>query len=135
MNQSTRVLNVYDKLPARKGLNTLLTMMPFVEVVGQATNGQEAVHLVKELHPKVVLMDIKMPVMDGLDATRYIKSHWPDVSVIILTMYTTYRSEAFAAGADNFLIKGSATTALQDAVLNTHANKSDRESSENGFVI
>jgi DNA-binding NarL/FixJ family response regulator len=135
MNESIHVLIVDDKLPARKGLEALLTMMPRIEVVGQATNGQEAVHLMKKLRPEVVLMDVQMPVMDGLEATRCIKSHWPDVRVIILTMYTTYRSEALAAGADCYLIKETATTMLQNAVLKSHTNKSERKTSKNGFVM
>jgi DNA-binding NarL/FixJ family response regulator len=127
LNQSIRTLIVDDKLPACKALKALLTMMPLIEVVGQATNGQEAVHLVKVLHPDVVLMDIQMPGMDGLDATRRIKSSWPEVRVVILTMYTTYLHEALAAGADGYLIKGCDRNILLESVLNTSINESQHE--------
>lgn len=127
MNQSIRTLIVDDKLPACKALKALLTMMPLIEVVGQATNGQEAVHQVKVLHPDVVLMDIQMPGMDGLDATRRIKSSWPEVRVVILTMYTTYLHEALAAGADGYLIKGCDRNILLESVLNTSINESQHE--------
>jgi DNA-binding NarL/FixJ family response regulator len=127
LNQSIRTLIVDDKLPACKALKALLTMMPLIEVVGQATNGQEAVHQVKVLHPDVVLMDIQMPGMDGLDATRRIKSSWPEVRVVILTMYTTYLHEALAAGADGYLIKGCDRNILLESVLNTSINESQHE--------
>ena len=127
MNQSIRTLIVDDKLPACKALKALLTVMPFIEVVGQATNGQEAVHLVKVLHPDVVLMDIHLPGMDGLDATRRIKSSWPEVRVVILTMYTTYLHEALAAGADGYLIKGCDRNILLESVLNTSIIESQHE--------
>jgi DNA-binding NarL/FixJ family response regulator len=121
MSETIRILIADDTLPARQGLKALLTMMPRVEVIGQATNGQEAVQLVDMLHPDVVLMDIQMPVMDGLEATRQIKSRWPEVKVIALTMYSSYQSEAYAVGVDMFLRKGCASKSLQDAILNNLA--------------
>lgn len=117
MNESIRVLIADDTLPARKGLDALLSMIPRVEVIGQATNGQEAVQLVDMLHPDVVLMDIQMPVMDGLEAIRRIKRRWPEVRVIALTMYSSYRTEALSAGADEFLLKGCASKILLGAIL------------------
>jgi len=118
MNESIRVLIADDKLPVRQGLNALLAMMPQVEVIGQAANGQEVVQLVNMLRPDVVLMDIQMPVMDGLEATRQIKSSWPETKVIALTMYSSYQSEAYAVGVDMFLRKGCPSKSLQDAILN-----------------
>jgi len=64
-----------------------------------------------------VLMDIQMPVMDGLEATRRIKSQWPEVKIVALTMYVRYRTESLAAGADTFLLKGCTAQELQDAIL------------------
>jgi DNA-binding NarL/FixJ family response regulator len=64
------------------------------------------VQLVEECRPDVVLMDARMPVMDGLEATRLIKDRWPGVKVVVLTMYASYRADALAAGADAFLVKG-----------------------------
>jgi two-component system response regulator DesR len=88
-----------------------------MEVVGEATNGREAVHLVAQHRPDVVLMDMQMPGMDGLEATRTVKERWPQVKVIALTMYPGYRVEAVAAGVDAFLLKGSPTEVLQATIL------------------
>jgi DNA-binding NarL/FixJ family response regulator len=113
----TRVLIADDRRPVREGLGSVLALLSQVEVVGEAVDGQDAVHLVAERHPDVVLMDIQMPVMDGLEATRCIKSQWPQVRVIALTLYARYRTKALSAGADVFLVKGCGAEALQEAIL------------------
>jgi DNA-binding NarL/FixJ family response regulator len=115
--QGVRVLIVDDQRPTRQGLRALLSLSPQVEVIGEAMDGQESVALVSEHHPDVVLMDVRMPVMDGLEATRCIKSQWPEVKVITLTMHAKYRSQALAAGADVFLLKGCPVEELQAAIL------------------
>ncbi len=106
MARPIRVLIADDHVRTRDGLRALLVTWAEVEVVGEATNSQEVVRLVDEVRPDVVLMDLQMPVMDGLQATRLIKDRWPEVSVIILTMYGTQQTAALAAGADAFVIKG-----------------------------
>jgi DNA-binding NarL/FixJ family response regulator len=126
MNQRIRVLIADDQRPARQGLKALLTHYPQVEIVGEATNGQEATRLVGVCQPDVVLMDMQMPVMDGLEATQCIKRTWPKVKVIALTMYSKYKTEAFAAGVDSFLIKGFPTETLLDAILNLSQISSER---------
>ena len=107
MAQATRVLIADDSVRAREGLRALLTMWQEIEVVGEAANGQDAVRLVAECRPDIVLMDLHMPVLDGVQATQLIKQQWPAVTVVVLTMYAVEQSAALAAGADAFLIKGS----------------------------
>jgi YesN/AraC family two-component response regulator len=116
MLEPRRVLVVDDLRPARRGLKALLSLAPEVEWVGEAADGQEAVTLVAERHPDVVLMDIRMPEMDGLEATRRIKSQSPEVRVIVLTIYAEYEAEALAAGADGFLVKGCPSDVLREAI-------------------
>lgn len=116
MLQTRRVFIADDQRPARQGLRALLAFMPGVEWIGEAVNGREAVKQVTEWLPDVVLMDVHMPVMDGFEATRQIKSQTPEVRVIILTMYPEYESEAIAAGADSFLVKGGTSEALRTAI-------------------
>jgi DNA-binding NarL/FixJ family response regulator len=117
MKRQVRVLIADDQGPTRQGLRALLTLFPQVEVVGEAEDGREAVHMVAECQPDVVVMDIQMPVMDGLEATRRIREQWPEVRVIALTMYPKYRVEAVAAGIDAFLLKGSPIGVLRDTIL------------------
>jgi DNA-binding NarL/FixJ family response regulator len=88
-------------------------------VVGEAADGREAVRLVGELHPDVVLMDARMPVMDGLEATRLIKAQWPEVRVVMLTIHPGCRDEALAADAHAFLVKGCPAKDLLEAVQET----------------
>lgn len=117
MGQHIRVL-IADELPrSRGGLRAVLATWPQVEVVGEAADGQETVRLVEERRPDVVLMDVRMPVMDGIEATRLIKGKWPEVRVVVLTMYAVHRSGALAAGADAFLVKGCSPEQLLEAIL------------------
>jgi len=124
------VLIADDAPRSRNGLRALLATArlgnsagphrpprPKVEVVGEAADGQQAVHMVAECQPDVVLMDAQMPVIDGLEATRLIKDRWPGVKVIVLTMYPMYRAKALAVGADVFLIKGCPPEDLLQAIL------------------
>ena len=107
MAQAIRVLIADDSARTREGLRVLFATWPEITVVGEADNGQEAVRLVAECRPDIVLMDLHMPVLDGVQATQLIKQQWPAVTVIVLTMYAVEQSAALAAGADAFLIKGS----------------------------
>ena len=116
MAQPTRVLIADDSARARDGLRALLTIRPEIEVVGEASNGQDAVRMVAECRPDVVLMDLHMPVLDGIQATQLIKQQWPAVTIVVLTMYAVEKSAALAAGADAFLIKGSAPDRLLAAL-------------------
>ncbi len=113
-----KVLIADDDSRARDGLISLLATAPEIEVVGEAANGREAVQMVEKLHPDVVLMDIRMPEMDGLGATRLIKKSWPEIVVIVLTINTAFKAESLAAGADAFLVKGSSAETLLKAILN-----------------
>ena len=117
MEQRVRVLIADDRPRARDGLRALLGTWPEVDVIGEAANGREAVDLVGRCRPDVVLMDVRMPEMDGLEATRLIKRSWPEVRVVMLTMYDIHRADALAAGADSFLVKGYPAEELLDATL------------------
>jgi len=101
-----RVLIADDHSVVRAGLRGLLTASG-LEVIGEAGNGREAVSLARALHPDVVLLDVRMPEMDGLQALAAIKAEMPDVSVVMLTVYASpeYLSRAIAAGAAGYLLK------------------------------
>ena len=84
--------------------------------IREAGNGREALHLVEELPPDLVLMDVRMPEIDGLEATGQIKARWPQVKVIVLSMYVEHGDEALAVRADAFVGKGEAPDQLLDIV-------------------
>jgi DNA-binding NarL/FixJ family response regulator len=102
-----RILLVDDHLLFRKGLIRLLDAQPDFDVVGEARDGLEAIEKTRQLHPDVVLMDIRMPNCDGLEATRRIKAQMPDVSVVMLTVSDNEQDLATAVkyGADGYLLK------------------------------
>lgn len=117
MRQTVRVLIADDHPCSRKGLRALLATSSEIEVVAEATNGREAVQLAEEYQPDVVLLDARMPVMNGLEVTRHVKNNWPDIKVVLLTMYKNYLSEALAAGVDAFLVKGGPIDKIWEAVF------------------
>ena len=116
MPRPVRVLIADDSVRARDGLRALLATWPEIAVVGEAADGQDAVRGVAEYRPDVVLMDMQMPVLDGVQATRLIKQQWPDVAVIVLTMYAAEQTAALAAGADAFVMKGGSPQRLLAAL-------------------
>jgi DNA-binding NarL/FixJ family response regulator len=104
---------VDDHALVRRGFATLLAGEPDLEVVGEADNGQRAIELTRQLTPDVILMDVSMPVMNGVDATRAIHEEFPSVRVIGLSMLEEAQSEAMLqAGAVGYLRKSDSAEAL-----------------------
>ena len=116
MTDVINLMIVDDSTRARLALTAILSLQAGVRIIAQASHGLEAVDLIRSCVPDVVLMDMKMPVMDGLEATRIIKSNWPGVKVIILSMYLDYQSEAISSGADKFLVKGCSVEEIMSAI-------------------
>jgi DNA-binding NarL/FixJ family response regulator len=123
---SVRVLIAEDHKCVRDGLRDILSLAPDLEVIGEASSGREALELTRSLRPDVVLMDVRMPEMDGIAATREIKREHPVTAVLILTMYhhPDYMLEALRAGAAGYILKDSPAMRLINAVRRT----SNRES-------
>jgi two-component system, NarL family, response regulator NreC len=118
MSDRIRVLIADDHIIVRSGLRLLLEAEPDIDVVGEALEGGEALNLVEQHLPDVVLMDITMPGMDGLEATRRIKAGWPQIHVLVLTMHRSdeYFFEMLKAGASGYILKGAETSDLIHAV-------------------
>ena len=108
MRKLIRVLIADDQLRARKSLKALPSTSPCVGETYEVGDGREAVQLAKDLQPDIVLMDVRMPQLDGLKATAEIKALWPEMRVIVPSMYAQYCEEAWIAGADAFIAKGDA---------------------------
>ncbi len=121
MSQTT-VLLVEDHTIVRKGLRSLLESEADIRVVGEAENGREAIEKVDELRPDVVVMDIGMPGLNGLEATRQIKKRFSDVQVLILTVHTgeEYILQILRAGASGYLVKQAAPAELISAIQAVH---------------
>jgi NarL family two-component system response regulator LiaR len=115
---TVRILITDDHGVVRQGLRMFLSLDPEFEVVGEAENGEEAVAMARELRPDVVLMDLLMPVMDGIEATGVIRRELPDVEVIALTsvLEDVSVSEAVRAGAIGYLLKNTEAEALGRAI-------------------
>ena len=113
-----RVVVADDQGMVRSGFSVLLNAQPDIEVIGEAVNGQEAIARAAELRPDVILMDVRMPVLDGLHATREITAMPDPPKILVLTTFDLddYVYEALRAGASGFLLKDASATELANAV-------------------
>lgn len=118
-----KVLIADDQTILADGIRSVLASCDELSVVGIAANGEEAVRLTEELSPDVVLMDIRMPVMNGVIATREIKEKHPDVKVLVLTTFddSDYILDAINNGASGYLLKDTSSASLVDSIRNAYA--------------
>jgi len=121
----TRVILADDHTLVRAGIHALLERLPDVEVVGEASDGREVLDLVQARQPDVVLMDIGMPGLNGLEATKRLAREFPDVRVVILSMHHNdeYLWRALKVGAAGYLLKKSATAELRTALNRVAQNE------------
>ena len=124
--QKIKVLVVDDHTIVRDGICALLTLAGDIEVVGEATNGSEALNRVRELNPDVVLMDVAMPVMGGLEATRRISKEFPGTKVLVLTQYDDkeYFFPVIESGASGFISKVAASSELTAGIRSVYRGDS-----------
>ena len=118
MTDQIHVLIVDDHPIIRSGLRSLLTAESDIEVVGEATDGKEGMEQTESLRPHVILMDISMPNLDGLNATRQIKRRFPEVQILALSMHRSdeYFFEMLRAGASGYILKSARTSDLLEAI-------------------
>jgi DNA-binding NarL/FixJ family response regulator len=126
MVERLSVLICDDQAVVREGLAAILSTVPQIEVVGLASQGQEAVELVAQHRPDVVLMDLNMPGMNGVQATRHIREKFPEVAVLVLTTYATdeWVFDAIRAGAAGYLLKDTRRDDLVRAIEGTAQGQS-----------
>jgi DNA-binding NarL/FixJ family response regulator len=125
-----RVVIVDDRAQVRRELRAILPLAGDIEVVGEAADGLEAVRLVATLRPEAVLLDLRMPVMDGYEATARIKAICPPCRVVALTIHgdEAARRQAVESGVDAFVVKGAPIAAIVDALVS-----SDKEESHGAY--
>jgi DNA-binding NarL/FixJ family response regulator len=119
-----RVLIADDHNLVRAGLRLLMDEMPGLDVVGEAADGNEALRLIESLKPDVVLMDVAMPGLNGIEAVRRANRQWPDTRILILSMHAdeAYVYEAMKAGAAGYLLKGADKAELEQAIRTVARN-------------
>lgn len=133
----TRIVIADDQALFREGLRTLLSIRPDMEVVGEAADGDEAVALVESLRPNVVLMDLRMPEVDGIQATARIRAGWPDIPVLVLTTFDDDANlfGALKAGAAGYLLKDVSSETLISAIQAATRGESFLQSTVTGRVV
>jgi two-component system NarL family response regulator len=120
-----RVLLVDDHQVVREGLRRIVQMDEGIQVIGEANSGEDAITKAVSLVPDVIVMDLKMPGMDGITATREIKKRLPDVNILVLTLYAEdYIKQAIEAGASGYLLKDSDTEQITSAIHQVHSGLS-----------
>jgi len=125
MSEKHRIVITEDHTILREGLRALLASDPNLDVVGEAKDGQEAIRVAEKLKPHLILMDLSMPRMNGLDAIREIKKNSPETKILILTVHKTdeYIQAALEAGANGYVLKDSSHTELSLAIRNVLEGK------------
>ena len=123
--EKKKILIVEDHTILREGLKALLTTNPDIEIAGEAGDGREAIWLVEKLDPDMVMMDLSMPRMDGMQAIREIKRRWPKMKILALTAHKTeeYVLTTLKAGADGYLLKDSTYQEMMTAVKSVLSGK------------
>ncbi|MBV7337454.1 response regulator transcription factor [Chloroflexi bacterium TSY] len=121
-SESIRVIVVDDQRLVREGIATLLALEPDIEIVGRAVDGQEAVKLATELTPDLILMDVRMPIMTGIEATIEIRKRLPDCQILMLTTFNDdeYVVQSLKAGACGYLLKDIPSEDLAQAIRLAH---------------
>jgi DNA-binding NarL/FixJ family response regulator len=124
--ETLKIVLAEDHTILREGLRALLSSDPTVEIIGEAQNGREAVRCIEKLEPDLVLMDLSMPRMSGMDAIREIKKRYPEIKIIALTVHKTeeYLLTTLKAGADGYVLKDATHEELVMAIKNVMGGKS-----------
>ncbi|MDQ3171151.1 MAG: response regulator transcription factor [Acidobacteriota bacterium] len=132
-----RIVIADDQALFREGLRTLLSTRPDIEVVGEAGDGEEVVALVEKLEPDVVLMDLRMPRVDGIQATVRIRDRWPQIPVLVLTTFDDDANlfGALRAGAAGYLLKDVSSETLVAAIQAATKGESFLQSTVTGRVV
>src|SRR5437868_9854391 len=132
-----RVLIADDHAMVRQGLRALLENFPSIDVIGEASNGQEAVDLANQVKPEVVLMDINMPVMNGVEATKIIKTRHPEIVVIGLSVNTSQDNQGAmrTAGASMLLSKEEAVDQLYEGIQQAVKNSGEKKQRSRAVVL
>jgi DNA-binding NarL/FixJ family response regulator len=116
MTTAARLLIADDRVRTRRALSAMLATHPCFEVIGEAADGEEAIKAVERLRPDVVILDMRMPRLDGIAATTQIKARWPWIRVIAHSLAEELRADALSAGADAFVPKGAPPQELVNAL-------------------
>jgi len=116
MKTTADLMIVDDNFRARQALVAYLSQQEGIRIAAQASDGLQAIGLIAAQTPDLILLDVEMPAMDGIEATRLIKQRWPWIKVIVLTLYPNHKARALAAGADAFLVKGGPLDEMMSAI-------------------
>lgn len=132
-----KVLITDDHQLFREGLVNLLFSAPDIEVIGQAVDGEDAIKKVSHFNPDVLLIDIAMPNMNGIEATRELKKTKPELKIIVVSMHSDkqYVKGALDAGADGYILKDCTYRQLTDAIKSVHAGKKFLSEDITGMII